>query len=91
MTRSVAIDLVALPESTLQSMTGALRLPLRAGLDQREVTAVFGEPTETQRFAPNRVTLVFDIHAVDPYELSCTVHQERGLVYFTIHPTPLPD
>ncbi|TDB69580.1 hypothetical protein [Micromonospora sp. KC723] len=90
-TRSVAMDLVALPEATLQSMIGALRLPLRAGLDQQEITAVFGEPTETQRFVQDRVTLVFRIGAVEPYELGCTVHEEQGLIYLTMHPTPLPD
>ncbi|MDG9672948.1 hypothetical protein [Micromonospora sp. DH14] len=90
-TRSVAMDLVALPEATLQSMIDALRLPLRAGLDQREITAVFGEPTEIQRFVQDRVTLVFRIAAVEPYELGCTVHEEQGLIYLTMHPTPLPD
>jgi hypothetical protein len=90
-TRSVAIDLVALPEPTLQSMTDALRLHLRAGLDQQEITGVFGEPTDTQGFVQDRVTLIFRIGAVEPYELGCTVHQEQGLIYLTMHPTPLPD
>ncbi|MET8906655.1 hypothetical protein [Micromonospora sp. NPDC004551] len=90
-TRSVAIDLVALPEPTAQSMIDALRLPLRAGLDQQEITGVFGEPTGTERFVPDRVTLVFRIGAAEPYELTCTVHEEQGLIYLTMHPTPLPD
>ncbi|MGV9806208.1 hypothetical protein [Micromonospora chersina] len=90
-TRSVAIGLVALPESTVQNMTGALRLPLRAGLNQQEITGVLGEPTGTERFVPDRVTLVFRIGAAECYELSCTVHEEQGLIHLTMHPTPLPD
>ncbi|KXK63401.1 hypothetical protein AWW66_03545 [Micromonospora rosaria] len=90
-TRSVAIDLVALPEPTLQNMIDTLRLPLRAGLDQQQITTIFGEPIKRQRFVRDRVTLVFRIGPTDPYELGCTVHQEQGLIYFTIHPTPLPD
>ena len=90
-TRSVAIDLVALPEPTTQSMIDALRLPLRAGLDQQEITGVFGEPTGSERFVQDRVTLVFRIGAAEPYELSCTVHEEQGLIYLTMHSTPLPN
>jgi hypothetical protein len=90
-TRSIAIDLAALPETTVQNMLAALRLPLRAGLDRQEIVAVLGEPTEIQTFVHDRVTLVFDVCAVDPYEVSCTVHQEQGLTYLTVHTTPLPD
>ncbi|TDC76622.1 hypothetical protein E1193_23570 [Micromonospora sp. KC606] len=72
-------------------MTDALRLPLRVGLDQQEITGVFGEPTGTERFVRDRVTLVFRIGAAESYELSCTVHEEHGLIYLTMHPTPLPD
>ncbi|MFG3699522.1 hypothetical protein ACGF5C_16600 [Micromonospora sp. NPDC047620] len=90
-TRSVAIDLVALPESTVQSMIDTLRLPLRAGQDHQEITGVFGKPTGTQRFVRDRVTLVFRIGAAEPYELRCTVHEEQGLIHLTMHPTPLPD
>ncbi len=90
-TRSVAIDLIALPESTVQSMIDMLRLPLRAGQDQQEITGVLGEPAGTQRFVRDRVTFIFRIGAAEPYELSCTVHAEQGLIYLTMHPTPLPD
>ncbi|MGW1059158.1 hypothetical protein [Micromonospora rubida] len=90
-TRSVAMDLVALPKPTVQNVVDALRLPLRAGLDQHEITAVFGEPTEVQRFVQDRVTLIFRIGAVESYELGCTLHQEQGLAYLTMHPTPLPN
>ncbi|MER7335666.1 MULTISPECIES: hypothetical protein [unclassified Micromonospora] len=72
-------------------MIDALRLPLRAGQHQQEITSVFGEPTGTQRFVRDRVTLIFRIGAAEPYELSCTVHEEQGLIYLTMHPTPLPD
>ncbi|MFD4209835.1 hypothetical protein ACFWRG_28005 [Micromonospora tulbaghiae] len=89
-TRSVAIDLAALPKSTAQRMIDALGLPLRAGLDQQDITGVFGRPTDTERFVRDRVTLVFHVGAADPYELSCTVHEEHGLIHLTMHPTPLP-
>ncbi|WNM41284.1 hypothetical protein RMN56_08060 [Micromonospora halotolerans] len=49
-----------------------------AGLDQQEITGIFGEPTGTERFVQDRVTLVFRIGAAEPYELSCTVHEEQG-------------
>ncbi|MGY4909987.1 hypothetical protein [Micromonospora aurantiaca (nom. illeg.)] len=90
-TRSVAIDLAALPEATAQRMTNTLGLPLRAGLDQQDITGVFGRPTDTERFVRDRVTLVFHVGAADPYELSCTVHEEHGLIHLTMHSTPLPD
>ncbi|MDO3683160.1 hypothetical protein [Micromonospora sp. C28ISP2-4] len=90
-TRSVAIDLAALPEPAAQKMINALGLPLRAGLDQQDIIGVFGEPTDTERFVRDRVTLVFHVGAPDPYELSCTVHEEHGLIHLTMHPTPLPD
>ncbi|MEU5946931.1 hypothetical protein ABZ793_15390 [Micromonospora sp. NPDC047465] len=90
-TRSVAIDLVALPESTVQSMIGMLQLPLRAGQGQEEITGVLGEPIGTRSFVRDRVTLIFRIGAAEPYELSCTIHEEQGLIYLTMHPTPLPD
>ncbi|MEU5830990.1 hypothetical protein [Micromonospora tulbaghiae] len=89
-TRSVAIDLAALPEATAQRMIDALGLPLRAGMDQQHITGVFGRPTDTERFVRDRVTLVFHVGAADPYELSCTVHEEHGLIHLTMHPTPLP-
>ncbi|MET9303457.1 hypothetical protein ABZX66_29490 [Micromonospora aurantiaca] len=90
-TRSVAIDLAALPEATAQRMLDALGLPLRAGLDQQDITGVFGKPIDTERFVRDRVTLVFHVGAADPYELSCTVHEEHGLIHLTMHPTRLPD
>ncbi|MEH1100406.1 hypothetical protein [Micromonospora sp. CPCC 205561] len=90
-TRSVAIDLVALPEATVRKMLAALRLPLRAGLGRQELVAVLGEPTRTERFVPDRVTLVFGTGSTDPYEVGCTVHQEQGLIYLTVHRVPLPD
>ncbi|MEU6077038.1 hypothetical protein [Micromonospora sp. NPDC047074] len=90
-TLSIAIDLVALPESTVQSMINALRLPLRARQSQQEITSALGKPSGTQRFVRDRVTLIFRIGAAEPYELSCTVHEEQGLIYLTMHPTPLPD
>jgi hypothetical protein len=89
-TRAVAVDLVSMPDAAVASVLAVLRLPVRAGLSLQDIVAMLGEPTETHTFVQDRVTVAFRVDCVDSYEVGCTIHEDQGLIYLTVHTNPLP-
>lgn len=89
--RSIALDFQALPASVIAAVLTTLRLPLHSGMTAEKITAVLGQPVELSTFVPDRTTYDFNIDNVDAYAVGCTVRQDHGLIYLTVHPTPLPE
>jgi hypothetical protein len=88
--RSIALDLESLPASTIAAVLETLRLPLRHGMTIEELTVALGRPGDLSTFVPDRTTYDFCVGAMDTYTVGCTVHHDRGLIYLTVHRTPLP-
>lgn len=89
--RSVALDLSTLPAMASAAMLAMLALPLRFGMTLEEVVVVLGQPTESFGFVADRTTYVWYVNTVDAYAVGCTVHDALGLIYLTVHTTPLPE
>src|SRR5262249_10296475 len=89
--RSIALGLQALSASVITAVLTTLRLPLSCGMTFQEIALVLGQPVELSTFVPDRTTYDFHIDDVDAYTVGCTVYQDHGLIYLTVHPTPLPE
>ncbi|MCT2587924.1 hypothetical protein [Actinophytocola gossypii] len=89
--RSIALDLAELPAGASAAMLATLRLPLRAGMTLPEITTVLGQPEHTEVFVPDRANHDFQVDTVGSYTVGCTVHEDDGLIYLTVHTTPLPE
>ena len=77
--RSIALDLVALPESISQDVLVALELPVRLRMTAAEVVVALGHPTQVVEFVADRKIYTFDIGTTTGYSVGCTVHDEHGL------------
>ena len=84
-TRSIALDMEKIPDSTLQAILRALDLPLQPGMSlDRICQELRNEPSRTEVFAADRKTYEFKIGGERPYDISCTLLNDGGLVYLTI-------
>jgi hypothetical protein len=83
--RSVALDLVALPERAAQEILSSIQIPLCRGMSTAQIVDVLGNPVDTERFTDDRITLNYKLNPLDAYEVSCTVDDVQGLVYLTVH------
>ncbi len=86
-TGGLEIDFVELPASSARAILDAVRLPLRSGMKLEDVYAVLGEPKEKDTFGKyvhDRQTDNFEVGSEQPYYVSCTVHNENGLVYLAV-------
>jgi hypothetical protein len=82
--RSMSLSLAELPEKVVSDVHARIGLRLRTGMTFEEVTAILGEPTATQQFVADRRSYAF-VHGDDcKYDVSCTVHQDDGLIYVVI-------
>ena len=83
--RSIALDLAELPEPACQSIFGALGIQMTRGMSAQDVVGLLGRPSSEKQFpqAKDRVTQVFRLYEPS-YEVSCTVHESKGLVYAVI-------
>jgi hypothetical protein len=72
------------------SKVGAKRILATLGVSvypnmrMTELTKLLGKPQDTLIFASDRKTPVFEIGARHKYQLSCTVHNRRGLIHMSI-------
>ena len=67
----------------------AINLPLRLGVDADAVIELFGEPEEVFRFVQDRTTYSFAVDSTVRYDVSCTVHNDSGLIFVSVlAPTP---
>jgi len=82
--RSLAIDFGEFPNSAVEEVLRAIDLPIRGGMTFEQLRDVLGEPYKKERFVANRVTYEFFSQEPHPYEVSCTVLNEGGLVYLVV-------
>lgn len=82
--RSMALDLPELPDDFITKVLGRIELPLRPGMTLAEITAILGEPTDSQKYVADRQSYDFTVGDSDKYNVNCTVHQERGLIYLVV-------
>jgi hypothetical protein len=82
--RALAIDFGEFPDSVGEQVLRTIDLPIRGGMTFEDLRTILGEPHETHRFVADRVTYEFLSQEPHPYEVSCTVLNEGGLVYLVI-------
>jgi len=86
-TGGLEMDFGSLPEDSAKAILDAIRLPLRSGMKLEEVYSILGEPKEKDTFGKyvhDRQTDNFKIGSEQPYYVSCTVHNENGLIYVAV-------
>jgi len=81
---SITLDFNEFPEEAAPRVLEALELPLRPGMTFEEIKEILGEPARTLRFGSSRLTYEFNTPAPEPYQISCTVHNENGLIYLGV-------
>jgi hypothetical protein len=81
---SLAIDFDEFPNSAAEEVLRTLDLPIHGGMTFEQLRNILGEPYETERFVADRVTYEFFHQEPNPYEVSCTVLNEGGLVYLVV-------
>ena len=82
--RSLAIDFVEFPKSAAEAVLRTIDLPIHGGMTFEQLRNILGEPYETERFVADRITYEFFSQEPHPYEISCTVLNEGGLVYLVV-------
>ena len=58
-----------------------LGLPLNPGMTTSDVREALGTPSNVLKFVEDRTTYEFLCGDEDCYKVSCTVHNQNGLVY----------
>ena len=87
--RSLALDFLEFPEAAATEVLRVIDLPVRRGMEAKELRELFGEPLAESRVVADRVTYEFDIAGPPRYTLSFTVLDQGGLVYLVVmRPTP---
>jgi hypothetical protein len=81
--RSVSLDLEDLSDSVAQAVFSRLDLPLRLGMGIAETIHQLGLPVDTVTVG-TETTMGFCVDADVPYEVSCILDPEEGLVFVTI-------
>jgi hypothetical protein len=79
---SLSINFKEFPERAADQVLKAIELPLKRGMTADNLKAVLGEPVETLRFVPGKVTYGF--MTPEPYKVSCTVEDEGGLIFLEV-------
>jgi hypothetical protein len=81
---SLSLDFGEFPRPDADRVLTAIGLPVRPGMGFEDLRAVLGEPVETLRFGPSKVTYEFLTPEPQRYKVSCTVKQEGGLSYLNV-------
>jgi len=81
---AMTLDFPSLPRPFSEDILDALRLPVRPGMSQNDITLLLGEPERRQRFVADRESLEFTIGQRWPYHVDCTVHEAEGLIYLAV-------
>jgi hypothetical protein len=83
-TRCLILDLSNHEEQLHCDILAHIGLPLHAGLSVSELEKMFGPASETYKFQNDRLTYDYRITGDNPYNLSCTVHNNKGLIFIDI-------
>ncbi|WZO98035.1 hypothetical protein EP7_005088 [Isosphaeraceae bacterium EP7] len=81
---SLSLDFGEFPRQAADRVLKAIGLPVRPGMEFEELRAALGEPVETLRFGPAKVTYGFLTPEPHRYKVSCTVKQHGGLSYLDV-------
>jgi hypothetical protein len=82
--RSVSVDLGDLAVRQHVALLDALGLPLRRGMELKQVTDVLGDPRLAMSFVKDRTTHEFRIGRRWRYRVACTLLHKGGLIYVTM-------
>jgi len=83
-TGGLEVALLDIPEPVWSRIFASLHLPLRAGMTLDAITGILGAPFETRTFVEDRKTYRFKVGSKHPYRISCTVHDDDGLIFVSV-------
>lgn len=87
--RAMAIDFESFPDRSARRVLAKLGLAVRKGMTVSKLEALLGPISRTLRFVPDRTTYEFLTTGSQPYQISCTVLNEGGLIHLGVM-IPLP-
>jgi hypothetical protein len=73
--------LVELDEGVQQEILACLGIPIARGLNARQLGRVLGRARKTLALVRDRRTYEYVVGDAEKYHLSCTVHEDDGLIY----------
>lgn len=73
-----------LPRSVWAKVLERLGLPLNFGMGRAEIEAALGKPQEELRYTTDRVSIEYSVGGGGQYRVSCTIHNEQGLMYLVV-------
>jgi hypothetical protein len=88
---SVSLDLTDLPAHAVASILERLEVPVRPGMSLDEVTQVLGAHVGQQELVPGRCSYDFAVDAPSAYHISCTIHEDDGLIYLVVAPVGMSE
>ncbi len=83
-TAGFELNFEELDGTSLQRILSAVELPVQSGMNASELESVLGQRDATQIFASDRQTHVFRLGDPDIYEVSCTIHEDEGLIHVAL-------
>jgi hypothetical protein len=83
-TGGLEVSLSELPENVSSRILDTIHLPLRAGMTLDTITGILGGPFKTLTFVEDRKTYEFRVGSQHPYRVSCTVHDDKGLIFVSV-------
>jgi hypothetical protein len=87
--RAITIYFESFPAATARRVLAKLGLLVRKGMTVNELEACLGPISKTLRFVSDRTTYEFLTPGSQPYQISCTVLDEGGLIHLGVM-IPLP-
>jgi hypothetical protein len=82
--RSISLDFSTFPESVLKTVLNQLGLPLRNGMNFKQISELLGKPHKTFEFTKDRKSFEFICGEKDKYIIDCTIHGDQGLIYLVV-------
>ncbi|WP_298713519.1 hypothetical protein [Chitinophaga sp.] len=83
-TRAISLDFTKDHDGMALRVLEALELPIPANCTQSQMTDICGEPRKVVKLAKDTVTMDFVIGDRCRYLVSCTIHQQNGLMYLDV-------
>ena len=83
---SLFLDLTELPTDVAAAILERLQVPVCLGMSLEEVTQVLGTHVDQQEFVPDRRSFDFAVGVPGAYRISCTIHENDGLIYLVVAP-----
>lgn len=83
-TGALEVHFPGLSESDWMNILASISLPLRAGMTFEAIAKILGEPFQTFSFVADRKTYEFKVGSNCSYQVSCTIHNQDGLVFASV-------